>query len=170
MLIIDQHAAHEKIIYEQLIKTLENKTKQTQNLLSPKVLELSLKEKVMIEKYIKILKYIGFSIEEFGGNSYIIKSVPVVMGRLESTEIIHEIIEDLTTLGIVRETSILKEKIAQIVACHSAVRGGDVLTFAQMNDLIKQLRNANNPFNCPHGRPSMIVLSKKELEKKFKRV
>ena len=170
LLIIDQHAAHEKIIYEQLIKTLENKTKQTQNLLSPKVLELSLKEKVMIEKYIEILKDIGFSIEEFGGNSYIIKSVPVVMGRLESTEIIHEIIEDLTTLGIVRETSILKEKIAQIVACHSAVRGGDVLTFAQMNDLIKQLRNANNPFNCPHGRPSMIVLSKKELEKKFKRV
>ena len=170
LLIIDQHAAHEKIIYEQLIKTLENKTKQTQNLLSPKVLELSLKEKAVIEKYIEILKDIGFSIEEFGGNSYIIKSVPVVMGRLESIEIIHEIIEDLTNLGIVRESSILKEKIAQIFACHSAVRGGDVLTIAQMNDLIKQLRIAENPFNCPHGRPSMIVLSKKELEKKFKRV
>lgn len=169
LIIIDQHAAHEKIIFEQLIKLYDSKTKQAQNLLSPKILELSPKEKSVIEEYLSMLSEIGFRIEAFGGNSFIVKSVPVVMGRLESIDIVHEIIEDLVTIGIIRETSVLKEKIGQIVACHSAVRAGDVLTVSQMNDLIKQLRNADNPFNCPHGRPAMIFLSKLELEKKFKR-
>lgn len=169
LIIIDQHAVHEKIIYEQLIKIYDSKEKHTQNLLTPKILELGLKEKSIIEEYLDLLNEIGFRIEEFGGNSYIVKSVPIVMGRLESIDVIHEIIEDLLTIGIVRETSILKEKIAQIVACHSSVRAGDVLTISQMNDLINQLRNLDNPFNCPHGRPTIIILSKRELEKRFGR-
>ncbi|MDV0446497.1 DNA mismatch repair protein MutL [Methanosarcinaceae archaeon Ag5] len=166
LLIIDQHAAHERIFYD-LFKNMDNKS--VQELISPAVIHLSLKEKILMEEYIPLLEDVGFGISEFGDNSYAISFVPLIFGRMEDVSVISELISDILSFGKVKDASGARENIIKRMACRAAIKAGAGCTMAQMENLIAQLKMTENPYSCPHGRPSILVFSKKEIEKMFER-
>lgn len=168
LLLIDQHAAHERILYEQLSGQLME-TRPSQELLSPVVLHRTLKEAAIVRELLPALAREGFILEEFGGTAFLVRAVPVVLGRLEETAIIDEILSDLVSEDALQAVS-NRERITRIVACRGAIKAGTVCTREQCQRIADQLRRVKNPFTCPHGRPTMIRFSKKELDAMFKRV
>jgi DNA mismatch repair protein MutL len=167
LVIIDQHAAHERILYEQVLKM---KKSSVQELITPVTIDLTPKEKVLMEEYIPYLEDYGFGISEFGENTYVVTFVPEVFGRLEDTDIIHDIVSDLLASGKVKKDTGISEKVCKILACRAAIKGGAVCNPRQMEDLIEQLKRAENPYSCPHGRPTIITFTKGELDRMFARV
>jgi len=167
LVIIDQHAAHERILYEQVLKM---KKSSVQELITPVTIDLTPKEKVLMEEYIPYLEDYGFGISEFGENTYVVTFVPEVFGRLEDTDIIHDIVSDLLASGKVKKDTGISEKVCKILACRAAIKGGAVCNPRQMEDLIEQLKKAENPYSCPHGRPTIITFTKGELDRMFARV
>ncbi|OPX63398.1 MULTISPECIES: DNA mismatch repair endonuclease MutL [unclassified Methanoregula] len=168
LLLIDQHAAHERILYEQ-VTAQSRENRPSQELISPFVLNRTPKEAAVIRDLLPALASEGFIIEGFGGNSFLVRAVPVVLGRIEDTTIIDGIISDLTS----EEASVSvsdRERITRIVACRGAVKAGTVCTREQCQRIVDQLRRAKNPFTCPHGRPTMIRFTRKELDTMFKRI
>ncbi len=167
LVIIDQHAAHERILYEQVLKM---KKSSVQELITPVTIDLTPKEKVLMEEYIPYLEDYGFGISEFGENTYVVTFVPEVFGRLEDTDIIHDIVSDLLASGKVKKDTGISEKVCKILACRAAIKGGAVCNPRQMEDLIEQLKRAENPYSCPHGRPTIITFTKGELDRMFARI
>ncbi|MCL2141680.1 MAG: DNA mismatch repair endonuclease MutL [Methanimicrococcus sp.] len=167
LLIIDQHAAHERIFYD-LLKKKENVS--VQELISPAVVTLSPKEKVLMDEYIPYLEEAGFGISEFGDYSYAISFVPIVFGKMEDVSTIHEFIADLLSFGKIKDESGARETIAKRTACRAAIKAGACCNHAQIEELIRQLKCTENPYSCPHGRPTILVFSRKELEKMFERI
>lgn len=167
LVIIDQHAAHERILYEQVIRS---KKSRVQELISPIMIELTPKEKVLMEEYIPYLEEYGFGISEFGDNTYVVTFVPEVFGRLEDTDVIHDVISDLLAEGKVKKETGISEKVSKTLACRAAIKGGAACTPKQMEDLIEQLKKAENPYSCPHGRPTVITFTKGELDRMFARI
>ncbi len=168
LLLIDQHAAHERILYEQVSSQLME-SRPSQELISPVVLHLSLKDAAIVRDILPALAREGFILEEFGGTAFLVRAVPVVLGRVEDTAIIGEIISDLVSEEAAQAVS-NRERITRIVACRGAVKAGTVCTREQCQRIVDQLRRMKNPFTCPHGRPTMIRFSKRELDTMFKRV
>jgi DNA mismatch repair protein MutL len=168
LLLIDQHAAHERILYEQLGGQLME-TRPSQELISPVVLHRTAKEAAIVRELLPALAREGFILEEFGGTAFLVRAVPVVLGRLEETTIIDEILSDLVSEEAALAVS-NRERITRIVACRGAIKAGTVCTREQCQRIVDQLRRMKNPFTCPHGRPTMIRFSKKELDVMFKRV
>lgn len=166
LLIIDQHAAHERIFYD-LIKKQENVS--VQELISPVVVHLSPKEKVLMEEYIPYLEEIGFGISEFGDCSYAVSFVPVFFGRMEDISVVHDFIADLLSYGKIKDETGKRDTVAKRTACRAAIKAGAVCNQQQIDDLIRQLKRTENPYSCPHGRPTILVFSKKEIEKMFER-
>jgi DNA mismatch repair protein MutL len=166
LVVIDQHAAHERILYEQVLRS---KKSRVQELISPVMIELTPKEKVLMEEYIPYLEEYGFGISEFGDNTYVVTFVPEVFGRLEDTSVIHDVISDLLAEGKVKKETGISEKVSKTLACRAAIKGGAACTPEQMEDLIEQLRTAENPYSCPHGRPTVITFTKGELDRMFAR-
>ncbi|WNY25699.1 DNA mismatch repair endonuclease MutL [Methanolapillus millepedarum] len=166
LLMIDQHAAHERIFYD-LFKIMDNKS--VQELISPAVIHLSLKEKVLMEEYIPLLEEVGFGISEFGDNSYAISFVPLIFGRMEDMSVVSELISDILSFGKIKDESGARENIIKRMACRAAIKAGAGCTMAQMESLIAQLKMTENPYSCPHGRPTILAFSKKEIEKMFER-
>jgi DNA mismatch repair protein MutL len=166
LVVIDQHAAHERILYEQVLRS---KKSRVQELISPVMIELTPKEKVLMEEYIPCLEEYGFGISEFGDNTYVVTFVPEVFGRLEDTSVIHDVISDLLAEGKVKKETGISEKVSKTLACRAAIKGGAACTPEQMEDLIEQLRTAENPYSCPHGRPTVITFTKGELDRMFAR-
>ncbi len=166
MMIIDQHAAHERVMYEQ-IKSRD--MRGWQELLTPVTLELSSREKILMEEYIPHLEEMGFAISEFGPNSYVVTAVPGFLGRVEQIDIIHDMITDLLSSGKVKGDTGLYDSLCKTMACRAAIKAGAVCSMEQMKDLIRQLDRAENPYTCPHGRPTMISFTRAELDKLFKR-
>lgn len=169
ILIIDQHAAHERILFERLIRLSEQDKKDRQGLLSPLNIELDPKQKNFVLANSDIMDSLGFRLEYFGGNTFQIRALPVVFGSKEDTKVIHDIIDELLSIGKTKHKNELLEKAAAIVACHSAIRAGDELSIVQMKNLVERLYETENAYSCPHGRPSILSMSKDELEKRFKR-
>ncbi|UCE37850.1 MAG: DNA mismatch repair endonuclease MutL [Thermoplasmata archaeon] len=169
ILIIDQHAAHERVLFEKLMQATFEDKKERQELLSPLTLEFDPKQRDYIDSNPDILDSLGFKIEHFGGNTFQVRAVPVVFGKTESKRIVPDIIDELISLGKTKQKDELIEKAKAIVACHSAIRGGEELTLIQMKDLVESLYKTKNAYSCPHGRPSIISMSKDDLEKMFKR-
>lgn len=169
ILIIDQHAAHERVLFERLIRLKREDKKDRQSLLSPLTIELNPKQKNFITTNSEIMDSLGFRMEHFGGNTFQIRALPVVFGSTENPKVIHDIIDELLSLGKTKHKDELLEKAAAIVACHSAIRGGDELSFVQMKNLVESLYETENAYSCPHGRPSILSMTKYELEKRFKR-
>lgn len=167
LVLIDQHAAHERIIYDQLSKQ-KSENKQ-QSLLIPENIELGPNDKAALAENMDQLKDYGFEIEEFGNDSYIIRSVPVVSAKTSPKQLLAELVSDLGNLGKSSQLEIKKENVRKLIACHSAIKAGDKLTVEEMNQLIKDLYTTENPLTCPHGRPTMIKIGKEELEKRFGR-
>ena len=168
LLLIDQHAAHERILYEQVSGQVME-SRPSQELISPVVLHRTLKEAVILKDLLPVLALEGFILEEFGGDTFLVRAVPVVIGRVEDTTIIDEIISDLVSENTAQAVS-NRERITRIVACRGAIKAGTVCTREQCQRIVDQLRRMKNPFTCPHGRPTMIRFTRKELDAMFKRI
>jgi DNA mismatch repair protein MutL len=166
LVLIDQHAAHERVLYEQVLRM---KKSRVQELITPVTIDLTPKEKVLMEEYIPYLEEYGFGISEFGDNTYVVTFVPEVFGRLENPELIHDIVSDILTAGKIKRDTGISEEVCKILACKAAIKGGAACNSRQMEELIKQLKKAENPFSCPHGRPTVITFTKGELDRMFAR-
>ncbi|MDD1682612.1 MAG: DNA mismatch repair endonuclease MutL, partial [Methanoregula sp.] len=168
LLLIDQHAAHERILYEQVSGQIKE-SRPSQELISPVVLHRTPKEAALLRDLLPVLAEEGFVLEGFGGDSFIVRGIPVVLGRMEDTTIIDEIISDLVSEEAAQTVS-NRERITRIVACRGAVKAGTVCTREQCQRIVDQLRKMKNPFTCPHGRPTMIRFSRRELDAMFRRI
>ncbi len=169
MLIIDQHAAHEKVKYEQILKKVENHELYSQTLTPPIIIGCTAREADVIRTYGKYFEELGFQVEDFGMNAYALRGVPYELFGYGMKELFEEILTELTDSPVKGVPQIIREKIASM-ACKAAVKGNNSLTFEEADRLIEQLLELENPYNCPHGRPTIISMSKYEIEKKFKRV
>ena len=167
--IIDQHAAHEKILYEKYVKDIETKEIIVQQLLIPCIIDLSLDDYECYKENIDVFTNSGFVIEEFGGNTIALKEVPYFLGKLDAKNFLLSIIDNLKNLGSGKTVEVKLNKIATM-ACKAAVKANDYLTQIEMEKLISDLRYIDNPFNCPHGRPIIIKFTEYELDKKFRRI
>ncbi len=167
--IVDQHAAHEKILFEKYFKDIEEGTIVVQQLLVPTILDLSLEDYAYYEENNKVFSGAGFVIEHFGGETISIKEVPYFLGKLDSKKLFMEILDNLKGLGSGKTSEVKLNKIASM-ACRSAVKANDYLNHDEMEKLIEDLRYINDPFYCPHGRPIIIKFTEYELNKKFRRI
>ncbi|MBO5145106.1 MAG: DNA mismatch repair endonuclease MutL [Lachnospiraceae bacterium] len=169
MLMIDQHAAHEKVKYEQILKKVENNEIYTQILTPPVIINVTPKEADLINSYTQYFKDLGFDIEDFGMNAYAVRGVPLDLFSYNIKELFEEILTQMSESPVRGVPQIIREKIASM-ACKAAVKGNNSLTYEEADQLIEQLLELENPYNCPHGRPTIISMSKYEIEKKFKRI
>lgn len=171
MYMIDQHAAHEKVLYERFMKELEQKKIMTQYMNPPIILSLSMVQQQAVEENLELLESLGYQIENFGGKEYAVNGVPANLPNVGSKDLLIEIIDSMTTeiSGKSRTPQMLKEKIASM-SCKAAVKGNNKLPREEVEELLKELMTLENPYHCPHGRPTMISMTKSELEKKFKRI
>ena len=167
--IIDQHAAHEKVLYEKTMKTLRTREYTSQMLNPPIILTLGSEEQVILEKYRSYFTEIGFEIEHFGGKEYAVRGVPDNLFSIAKKELLIEMIDGLTDDIFKGSPDIIYEKVASM-SCKAAVKGNHHISFAEADHLIDQLLELENPYTCPHGRPTIISMSKHELERKFKRI
>jgi len=165
--LIDQHAAHERILYDRISAQWAQKEVEVQGLLQPITIELSPREKETMRASKEFLAEFGFTIEHFGNRSYVIRAVPALMARANIIEIISALLDNLASK---ESPNPWEEKIAQSLACHGAIRAGQQLSNEEMRELIKQLEQTKQPRACPHGRPTMIHLSSHQLEKEFGRI
>ena len=169
LFIIDQHAAHEKVLYERTLKALKNKEHTSQLLCPPMVLTLSMQEEELLKKYEKQFTELGYEIEHFGGMEYQICAVPGNLYHINKKELFIEILDNLNEVSGHNSPELILEKIASM-SCKAAVKGNSRLSAMEMESLIKELLTLENPYQCPHGRPTIISMSKYEIEKKFKRI
>lgn len=170
MYMIDQHAAHEKVLYERFMRELENKKPLTQMLQPAIVLSLSMIEQEVIESNMDIFSKLGYQIENFGGREYTVTGVPAHLPNIGSKELLIEIIDSLVEEnGRKKAPEVLLDRIATM-SCKAAVKGNNRLPMEEIEALLKELMTLENPYHCPHGRPTMISMSKAEIEKKFKRI
>lgn len=168
LLIIDQHAAHERILYEQ-VRGQDGAFHPSQELISPVVLHRTPKEAAIIRDLLPALAKEGFVLEEFGGDSFLVRAVPVILGRVEESLVIDEIISDLVSEEASQAVP-NRERIVRIVACRGAIKAGTVCSREQCQRILDQLRVTQNPFTCPHGRPTLIRFTRHELDARFLRV
>lgn len=167
--IIDQHAAHEKVLYERLMKDLREQTFQSQLLSPPIVLNLSMQEEQLFIKYRQNFADMGFEIEEFGDRAYAVRAVPSNLPGIARHEILMDLLDSLSEISPNISSDTLLDKMASM-SCRAAVKGNRQMTAMEAKALIDELLTLENPYNCPHGRPTIISMTKHELEKKFKRI
>lgn len=168
--IIDQHAAHERVLYEKTLRGMKDRQFTSQYLSPPIILNLSMQEEETLNTHMDIFTNIGFEIEPFGGDSYAIRAVPDNLFSIAKKELFTEMLDQLVD-GIHSSLApdIVAEKVASM-SCKAAVKGNSRLSAAEVETLIGELLELENPYHCPHGRPTIIAMTKRELEKKFKRI
>lgn len=166
---MDQHAAHEKVLYEKTMNKLHNKTIGTQMILPPIVLSLNMHEEEIYKANQDIFKRLGYDIEEFGGNEYKVTGIPAGLPKMDYKQLLIDVLDGLSEESANRDPDIITEKVASM-SCKAAVKGNNRLSFNEAFKLMDELMKAENPYNCPHGRPTLIMMSKYEIEKKFKRI
>ena len=167
--IIDQHAAHEKVLYEKTMARLANKDFTSQRISPPIVMTLDARECEMLEKYRPQIEQFGYEVEHFGGKEYMISAIPDNLFNIDMKDLFIEMLDDFSNATGRQTPDIITEKVASM-SCKAAVKGNDKLTLPEINKLIDELLSLDNPYNCPHGRPTIISMSKTELEKKFHRI
>ena len=166
---IDQHAAHEKILFEKYLKDIENASLIVQPLLIPTIIDLTIDDYASYEENEDIFKAAGFTLEAFGGNTLSLKEVPYFLGKLDPKGLFISILDDLKNLGTGKTVDVKYNKIATM-ACKAAVKGNDSLSEIEMVKLVEEFRYIDDPFHCPHGRPTIIKFTNYDLEKKFRRI
>ena len=167
MYLLDQHAAHEKVLYEEYMTKFKNQNIDMQMLLDPIVIELSSVDMLDVEKNLNLFMKFGFEIEIFGDNHIMVRGVPNIFGVAQSEKFIFQIIDNI---GDLESSYDLKmDKIASM-SCRAAIKANDKIHFDEINSLLSKMEKCENPYTCPHGRPSMVEISKKEIEKMFKRI
>lgn len=166
--IIDQHAAHEKVLYERMMKEFREKKIISQYLSPPLIVTLQTQETELLQKHMELFRSFGFEVEPFGGKEYQISAVPDNLYGIASSELFLEILDHLEDAGA-KTSDLISEKLASM-SCKAAVKGNHKLSTVEVEALIDELLTLENPYNCPHGRPTIISMSRYELEKKFKRI
>lgn len=169
MFIIDQHAAHEKVLFERMMKSLENKEITSQMLQPPIILSLSMREEQALRQHKAELEKLGFEVEAFGGREFSIRAVPANLFGVAQVELLTELLDDLVEEKKISDAEIILEKVATM-SCKAAVKGNMKLSLQEAEALIDELMELDNPYHCPHGRPVIVSMSKYEIEKKFKRI
>ena len=167
--IIDQHAAHEKVYYERFVKRFREQTIESQYLSPPLIVSLNLQEEALLETNRKYFEDFGFEIEPFGGKEYCINAVPTNLYGLDEEELFLEMLDNLASEKDKDPLGIFASRLATM-ACKAAVKGNHQMSVQEANMLIDELLTLDNPYHCPHGRPTIISMTKTELEKKFKRI
>ena len=169
LLIMDQHAAHEKVKYERLVKHFKEKTIETQTLNPPVIISISSKEKNILEEYMQYFEELGFTLEDFGSNEMAIRTVPLDLYGQNEKDVFLSLLDELCSDVPKGKQELIYEKIASM-SCKAAVKGNNRLSREEVKELIRELMTLENPYHCPHGRPTIISMTKYELEKKFKRI
>lgn len=169
LLFVDQHAAHEKVKYERLVKELADKKIASQLLNPPIILTLTGKEEDLLKEFMPQFMEMGFEIEEFGGNSYAVRGMPVDLYGCNEKQFFVEILDELSDNPMKGTPDVVLNKLASM-ACKAAVKGNNSMSTEEMESLLDELLMLENPYHCPHGRPTIISMSKYEIEKKFKRI
>ena len=170
MYMIDQHAAHERVLYERTLAGMKKREYTSQYLSPPIILSLSMQEIDVLETFKDRFTAIGFEIEPFGGDEYAVRAIPDNLFGIAKKELLLEMLDSLSDgLSTSLEPELIDEKIASM-SCKAAVKGNMKLSYAEMDELINELLSLDNPYHCPHGRPTIIAMTKRELEKKFKRI
>lgn len=167
--IIDQHAAHEKVLYEKLQKNFREKEISSQYLSPPLILSVDIKEELLLLEYMRMFQKLGFEIEPFGTREYSIHAVPANLYGLQGETLFKELLDSLEKEKTGQELELFAERLASM-ACKAAVKGNHSLSRQEADQLIEELLALKNPYHCPHGRPTIISMSRTELEKKFKRI
>ena len=169
LFIIDQHAAHEKVLYEKFLNEFSNRDIVSQMVSPPQVISLNLQEDMLLKAHMEVFQELGFEISEFGGREYSIHGVPADLYGCSVQDFFVEVLDGLENENLKQASELLAGKIAT-AACKAAVKGNNRLSFEEADQLIGQLLGLDNPYHCPHGRPTIVSMSKYELEKKFKRI
>lgn len=169
LLMIDQHAAHEKVNYERLMKQYREKNVISQGLMPPIIISMTAQEEMVLLENKEVFESLGFEIEAFGGNEYALRSVPVDLYGCCEKEMFLEVLDQLAEGGNYGGIRVVEEKIASM-SCKAAVKGNNLLRQEEAEALIDELLTLENPYNCPHGRPTIVEMTKTEMERKFKRI
>jgi len=166
LLLVDQHAASERVVYESVVNAIETGKEISQTLLTPLVVNLTASEQKVLEENREVLEKAGFKIEPFGKSSFALRSIPTVLGVAQGESALRNVLGDLGQMAAPKRLGL---DVIWRVACHTAIRGGNPLSHGQMRQLLSDLMKTESPYTCEHGRPTMIVLSPADLEKLFKR-
>lgn len=168
--IIDQHAAHERVLYERTLKEMKTREFTSQYLSPPIILTLSMQESSLLEEHMDRFTRIGFEIEQFGGDEYAVRAVPDNLFGIAKKDLLIEMLDDLADgISTSMTPDLIDEKVASL-SCKAAVKGNSRLSAQEVDRLIGELLTLENPYHCPHGRPTIIAMTRRELEKKFKRI
>lgn len=169
MYIIDQHAAHEKVMYERLLKESKANTLSSQMINPPIIVTLTDLEQNVLKEHMDEFRGIGFDIEEFGGKEYKINAIPNIFPSIPKSELFNEMLSDSTNYDVISPSELILAKVASM-SCKAAIKGNMRISLLEANELFDELLSLDNPYNCPHGRPTVIKMTKQEIEKKFKRI
>jgi len=168
LVLIDQHVAHERVLYEQLCYKRGALPIPKQHLLTPETLQLSRRDALLLHEKLPELEAIGFELEPFGADAYLIRAVPAAL-KGDPVQTLRDIVDELVELSVSKRLPVAREQIWITTACKLAVKAGDPLSMPEMRKLIEDLARTENPYLCPHGRPITIILTWHEIERKFKR-
>ncbi|MBQ4482750.1 MAG: DNA mismatch repair endonuclease MutL [Lachnospiraceae bacterium] len=170
MIMIDQHAAHEKVMYESFMKQYRDRQVVSQYVDPPVIITASGRQGEVIERFMEAFNSLGFEIERFQGNDYALRAVPSGFMKLEEKEIFESLLDELSeNVKDTAEVSLIHDRLAQM-SCKAAVKGGNRLSLMEADKLLSDLLSLDNPYNCPHGRPTMVEFTERDLEKFFKRI
>lgn len=169
LVIIDQHVAHERVLYEKLTVLRQKQPIPVQHLLTPLVFHVDRRTVTLLSEHQQELQAMGFVIEPFGSDSVVLRGVPAWLGQRNVEGIARDLLDEISELGIQRRLPLTDETLVATAACKMAVKAGDALSHAEMTHLLQELAETENPYLCPHGRPVVLVLSNEELDKRFKR-
>lgn len=169
LLFVDQHAAHEKVKYERLLKELSEKEVSSQLISPPIVLQLTSREQELLREYLSVFEVLGFEIEEFGSDAFNVRSIPADLYGCDEKELLLAVLDELSENPMKGTLDVVVQKLASM-ACKAAVKGNHTMSVSEMEALIDELLTLDNPYHCPHGRPTMFSMTKYEIEKKFKRI
>ena len=169
MYIIDQHAAHEKVMYERLLKESKANKLSSQIINPPIIVTLTDLEQNVLKEHMDEFRGIGFDIEEFGGKEYKINAIPNIFPSIPKAELFNEMLSDSTNYDVISPSELILAKVASM-SCKAAIKGNMRISLLEANELFDELLSLDNPYNCPHGRPTVIKMTKQEIEKKFKRI
>lgn len=164
--LIDQHAAHERVLYERIKSQMAGQKVEVQGLLGPATVTLSPRQEELFKNSIEMLKQLGFDIEPFGPRSYLIRAVPAVVRHADPTAVVTELVDSLSTGDV---GPAWEERASQSLACHGAIKAGDPLSQEEMRVLVRELELTRRPYTCPHGRPAIVHINSKQLAKQFGR-
>ena len=170
LFIIDQHAAHERICYEKLKAQFQQTQIDIQQLLFPVAIELSHREYAILEEHHERLKQYGLELEPFGGTTYLLKAVPTLLAKADYKKLIYDIVDQLTEAEKMATIDRKLDEILILMSCHAAIRAHQPLQQAQIIALLQQMDAIDYPYTCPHGRPTIVKITLRDLEKKFGRM